>query len=47
MDLVATGIGVLVLLWMFLGPIVGYTIRDRGWKLRSPFTRSDDGDGDE
>lgn len=42
MDLVATTLGLIVLLWMFIGPLVGYVVRDRGWRFRSPFTRADD-----
>lgn len=45
MDVVATAIGVVVLVWIFLGPLVGYTLAARGWRLRSPLARqSDEGD---
>jgi len=44
MDLVAAVIGGFVLVWMFVGPLVGYTIRDRGWRFRSPFARSTEDD---
>jgi len=44
MDLVATVIGGFVLVWMFAGPLVGYAIRDRGWRFQSPFTRSTEDD---
>lgn len=42
MDAVATGIGILVLIWLFLGPFVGYALAVRGWRFRSPLTRSDE-----
>lgn len=46
MDLVATTIGLVVLAWIFIGPMVGYTLAVRGWRVRSPFTRTDDGDAE-
>lgn len=42
MDLFATVIGFLVLIWMFAGPLVGYALAVRGWRFRSPLTRSDE-----
>ena len=42
MDLVALIVGVLVLLWIFIGPLVGYTLAVRGWRIQSPLTREPD-----
>lgn len=39
MDLIATAIGVLVLVWIFVGPLVGYSLAVRGWRIRSPLAR--------
>lgn len=44
MDVVATIAGVGVLVWMFVGPLVGYSIALRGWRIRWPFTRAHDED---
>ena len=46
MDAVATIVGVLVLVWMFIGPLVGYALAVRGYRLRTPLTR-DHGDAEE
>lgn len=42
MSTLATVVGFLMLAWMFVGPLVGYAIRDRGWRIRSPLARSDE-----
>lgn len=42
MDWVATLVGLLLLAWMFLGPLVGYALAVRGWRLRAPLTRQSD-----
>lgn len=39
MDVIATAVGVVVLAWIFVGPLVGYSVAVRGWRIRSPFTR--------
>jgi hypothetical protein len=39
MDAIATIFGVLVLIWIFVGPLVGYALAVRGWRFRSPLTR--------
>ena len=39
MDVIATVVGVVVLAWMFVGPLVGYSVAVRGWRVRSPLTR--------
>lgn len=39
MDLVATIVGIIVLLWIFIGPLVGYTLAVRGWRFQSPIVR--------
>jgi hypothetical protein len=39
MDAIATVVGLLVLIWIFLGPMVGYALAVRGWRFRSPLTR--------
>jgi len=39
MDLVAMVIGIAVLLWIFIGPLVGYTLAVRGWRIQSPIVR--------
>jgi hypothetical protein len=44
MDVIATVIGVLVLIWMFAGPLVGYTLAVRGWRFRSPLVRDEESD---
>ena len=42
MDVVAIVVGLLILLWCFVGPLVGYTLRDRGWHFRSPLARGEE-----
>lgn len=42
MDVVATIIGIAMLLWMFIGPLVGYTLAVRGWRFQSPLVRGHD-----
>lgn len=42
MDIIATVIGVIVLLWIIVGPMVGYAVAVRGWRFRSPLTRSEE-----
>ena len=32
--------GIAILVWCFIGPFVGYKLAVRGWRFRSPFTRS-------
>lgn len=42
MDLVAMIVGIVILAWIPIGPLVGYMIAVRGWRIRSPLARSTD-----
>ena len=42
MEAAATVLGVAILLWVPIGPLVGYLVAVRGWRLRSPLTRGND-----
>jgi hypothetical protein len=42
MDLFANIVGIVVLLWIFIGPLVGYALAVRGWRFQSPMTRVDE-----
>lgn len=41
MELAAQIVGIGILIWCFVGPLVGYAVAIRGWRLRSPFTRDE------
>ena len=41
MDLLALVIGLMVMVWMFVGPLVGYAVAVRGWRIRSPLSREE------
>lgn len=44
METIATIVGVVILAWIPIGPIVGYVVARRGWRIRSPIVR---GGGDD
>lgn len=44
MNTAATIIGIMLLIWIFVGPLVGYAVALRGWRIRSPFHRAEDED---
>lgn len=41
MDMLALVIGLMVMVWLFVGPLVGYALAVRGWRFRSPLTRDE------
>lgn len=44
MDTMAFIVGIALLIWCFIGPLVGYAFAVRGYRIRSPFTRASDED---
>jgi hypothetical protein len=39
MDAIAVVVGGAIFIWIFIGPLVGYTLAVRGWRFRSPLSR--------
>jgi hypothetical protein len=44
MDVVATVLGIVILLWIPIGPIVGYALAVRGYRFQSPIARHEEED---